>query len=105
MAWEALMEGIVRNVAAEMAVMSAPREILLSGRLCRIARVRQELADRLAGFAPLRWAEGFARIVKEAAQGAALIADGMAGGKFEELIEVMELKGAMGTVLDHRNLD
>ncbi|MBC8265071.1 MAG: DUF1464 family protein [Anaerolineales bacterium] len=100
-AWDALMEGIVRSVAVEMAVVSAPREILLSGRLCRIERVRQELADRLACFAPLRRVEGFARIAKEAAQGAVLIADGMAGGEFAELIEVMELKGAAGTVLDH----
>jgi predicted butyrate kinase (DUF1464 family) len=100
-AWDALMEGIVRNVAAEMAVVSAPREILLSGRLCRIERVRRELADRLGRFAPLRWIEGFARTAKEAAQGAALIADGLAGGEFAELVEAMELKGATGTVLDH----
>jgi predicted butyrate kinase (DUF1464 family) len=108
-AWDALMEGIVRNVAAEMAVVSAPREILLSGRLCRIESVRQELADRLTRFAsPLRqgsgqvrWVEGFAQVTKEAAQGAALIADGLAGGEFAELVEVMQLKGASGTVLDH----
>jgi predicted butyrate kinase (DUF1464 family) len=100
-AWQALMEGLVKSVAAEMAVVSAPREILLSGRLCRIERVRQELTERLAHFAPLRWIEGLARTAKEAAQGAALIADGMAGGEFEGLIEVMELKRASGTVLDH----
>ncbi|MBM4465761.1 MAG: DUF1464 domain-containing protein [Chloroflexi bacterium] len=100
-AWEALMEGIVKSVAAELAVVSAPREILLSGRLCRIEAVRQELADRLARFAPLRRVEGFAQVAKEASQGAALIADGLAGGEFAELIEVMELKGATGTVLDH----
>jgi predicted butyrate kinase (DUF1464 family) len=108
-AWQALMEGLVKSVAAEMVVVSAPREILLSGRLCRIERVRQELTDRLARFAPplrqgsgqVRWVEGFAQVAKEAAQGAALIADGMAGGEFEGLIEVMELKRASGTVLDH----
>lgn len=100
-AWSALMEGIVKSVAAELTVVSAPREILLSGRLCRIERVRQELAEQLAPFAPIRRVKGFAQVAKEAAQGAALIADGMAGGKFEELIEVMELKGAVGTVLDH----
>ncbi len=100
-AWEALMEGIVKSVTAEMAILSAPWEILLSGRLCRIEAIRQELAERLTRFAPIRRIEGFAQVAKEAAQGAALIADGMAGGEFEELIEVMELKGATGTVLDH----
>jgi predicted butyrate kinase (DUF1464 family) len=38
--------------------------------------------------------------VKEAARGAALIADGLAGGRYRELVEVMRLKEARGTVLD-----
>ncbi|MCE8423409.1 MAG: DUF1464 family protein, partial [Candidatus Methanoperedens sp.] len=33
--------------------------------------------------------------------GAALIANGLAGGKYETLIDVMELKKARGTSLDH----
>ncbi|MDI6868055.1 MAG: DUF1464 family protein [Coprothermobacterota bacterium] len=101
MAWEALMEGVVKCVLKEMAVLPEPREILLSGRLCRTERIRQELTERLARFAPVRRVEGIAKIAKEAAQGAAIIANGMAGGKFKELVEVMELKGAKGTLLDH----
>lgn len=100
-AWRALMEGVVRSVAAEMAIVPAPREILLSGRLCRIERVRQELTQRLGRFAPLRRVQGFAQVAKEAAQGAALVADGMAGGQCAALIEAMELKRVQGSVLDH----
>jgi predicted butyrate kinase (DUF1464 family) len=38
--------------------------------------------------------------VKHAAQGAALIADGLAGGDYRELIEHMQLTQSSGTVLD-----
>ena len=38
--------------------------------------------------------------MKEAAWGAALIADGLAGGRYRELVEAMRLREAQGTVLD-----
>jgi predicted butyrate kinase (DUF1464 family) len=101
LAWEAFMEGLVKGVAAEMTVVPSPREILISGRLCRIPEIRQEVVRRLSPFAPVRRVKGFAQVAKEAAQGAALIAEGLAGGMYERLVEVMELCGASGTVLDH----
>lgn len=101
MAWEALIEGVVKSVLAELAVLPEPKEILLSGRLCRFHRIREELSKRLSRFGPVRRVEGIANTAKEAAQGAALIANGMAGGKFRKLVEVMELEGARGTLLDH----
>ncbi len=101
MAWEALMEGVVKSVAAELVTVPNPREILISGRLCRTEKIRQELTRRLSTFGPVRRVDGFARVAKEAAQGAALIADGLAGGPYAGLVEVMEIRGAAGTVLDH----
>jgi predicted butyrate kinase (DUF1464 family) len=101
MAWEALLEGVCKAVAAERVVVPHAREILLSGRLCRTERVLQELLARLAPFGPVRRVQGFAGTAKEAAQGAALIAEGLAGGAYRELVEVMEIRGARGTVLDH----
>lgn len=103
-AWEALFEGVKKSVAAEMAVVPNVREILLSGRLCRIPAVREELADRLSRFAPVHRLSGIARVAKEAAQGAALIADGMAGGQYASLVETMRLKEASGTVLDYLHI-
>jgi predicted butyrate kinase (DUF1464 family) len=38
--------------------------------------------------------------VTEAARGAALIADGLAGGRYRELVETMRLREARGTVVD-----
>jgi predicted butyrate kinase (DUF1464 family) len=101
MAWEALLEGVCKSVAAELVVAPRPREILLSGRLCRSERFRQELVKRLQGYGPVRYVEGIAKVAKEAAQGAALIADGLVGGRYKELVGVMELQGAKGTALDH----
>ncbi len=100
LAWEAFFEGLVKGVAAEMTVV-APREILLSGRLCRVPELYRQIASRLAAFAPVRRVNGFAQTAKEAAQGAALIAEGLAGGIHAGLVETMRLREASGTVLDH----
>jgi predicted butyrate kinase (DUF1464 family) len=101
MAWEALIEGVVKGVAAELVVVPQPREILISGRLCRTDKIRQELTRRLSNLGPVRRVEGFARVAKEAAQGAAIIADGLVGGRYAELVETMSIRGAAGTVLDY----
>ena len=100
-AWEALVEGVVKGVAAEMTVVPSPREILLSGRLCRTEQVTQALTRRLSPFAPVRRVEGIARVAKEAAQGSAIIADGLAGGRYAPLVEAMRLREATGTVFDY----
>jgi len=102
-AWEATIEGIVKGVASMMTTVPHPKEILISGRLTRVEKVKDELLKRLAKFAPVRrigWLQG-ARRVKESAQGYAIVADGLAGGKFVELIEWMGIKNAKGTALDH----
>src|SRR6266487_1962371 len=52
-------------------------------------------------FAPTRLLEGFAHTAKEAAQGAALIADGLAGGANRALVERLAIREAQGSVLDH----
>ena len=100
-AWEALLEGVVKSVAAELTVVPRPREILISGRLCRTAKIREELVRRLSPFGPVRRVEGLAQVAKEAAQGAALLADGLAGGRCADLVASLQLRGAAGTVLDH----
>ena len=44
---------------------------------------------------------GFADVAKHAAQGAALIADGLAGGHASTLVEALGIREARGTVLDY----
>ncbi len=100
-AWEALFEGVVKSVAAELTVAPAAREILLSGRLCRFPAILDQLTERLSRFGSIRRVEGIAEKSKEAAQGAAIIAAGLMGGEYADLIETMQLRQARGTVLDY----
>jgi predicted butyrate kinase (DUF1464 family) len=44
---------------------------------------------------------GFAAVAKQAAQGAALVADGLAGGREAALVRGLGILGASGTILDH----
>jgi predicted butyrate kinase (DUF1464 family) len=101
LAWEAFIESLVKGVATATTVVPSAREILLSGRLCRVPTICRRVESALTPFGPVRRVKGFARVAKEAAQGAALIADGLAGGKYEKLIDTLQLRGAGGTVLDH----
>jgi predicted butyrate kinase (DUF1464 family) len=77
-------------------------EIVLSGRLLEseptvIDEVAAELR-RIAAVARLEALPG--AWVKHAAQGAALVADGLAGGRQAALVEQLRLREASGTVLD-----
>ncbi|MFZ3059820.1 MAG: DUF1464 family protein [Candidatus Methanoperedens sp.] len=99
-ALNAYLEGATRNVLALTASVK-PDEILVSGRISRVKGVFDELERRI-DFAPVRRLGGFdVKNVKEAAQGAALIANGLAGGKYSELIKVMQIREAKGTSLDY----
>jgi predicted butyrate kinase (DUF1464 family) len=97
----ALVEGAVKAVRQLLVAVPSPREILLSGRLVEEAGVRERLESGLGSLAPVRPLRGFAGVAKAGAQGAALIADGLAGGRHATLVETMRLRQARGTVLDH----
>jgi predicted butyrate kinase (DUF1464 family) len=100
-ALDALAEGAIKAVRSLLAALPAPREILLTGRTLTEPGVAQRLEPGLRGIAPVRRLEGLAKIAKSAAQGAAILADGLAGGAFQPLVERMRLHAASGTVLDH----
>ena len=104
LAWEAYLESIVKAAAALAVSVPRAREVILSGRLARVTGVRDELAQRLRGVvasASVHVLTGFATVAKQAAQGAALIADGLAGGRSAALVDALGIRQASGTVLDH----
>ncbi|MDP9265551.1 MAG: DUF1464 family protein [Chloroflexota bacterium] len=101
LAWNAFVESAVKTVAALRVSVSTPHEILLSGRVARAPSVVRELHLRLSPVAPVRRLQGYATVAKEAAQGAALIADGLAGGRHAVLTDVMGIRDASGTALDY----
>jgi predicted butyrate kinase (DUF1464 family) len=102
-AWDAYVESAVKAVAAlSVSIGGGPIEVLLSGRFVRIEAVREELIRRLGGIATAVWeVTGFAVQAKQGAQGAALLADGLAGGASAALVERLGIREARGTVLDH----
>jgi predicted butyrate kinase (DUF1464 family) len=95
------IEGAHKAVLSLLAPLPSPREILLSGRHALDGEVRKLLEPRLATLAPVHHLAGFAATAKQGAQGAALIADGLAGGEHRELVATLRLREAAGTVLDY----
>jgi predicted butyrate kinase (DUF1464 family) len=100
LAFQAMMEGVEKAVSSLRVSVRRPRELLISGRLVRVGRIRRELERRLGEVKEVGRLEG-ARITKETAQGYAVVADGLAGGRFRELVEWMGIREARGTALDH----
>jgi len=86
MAWEAYVESAVKAVAS------------------MIPGVRDEFVRRLATVIPSAPAHnlvGFTPVAKQAAQGAALLADGLAGGRAISLVNALGIRESKGTVLDY----
>ena len=100
-ALEAYLEGAVRAARRLRTAAPAADEVLLSGRMAAEPAVRDALTAALADFGEVRPLAGFATRAKQGAQGAALIADGLAAGARRPLVERLGIREAKGTVLDH----
>ena len=103
-ALKTLVEGVIKAVAMELSILNAkPKEILFSGRLCRVNTIYESLIESIETRLDIstRRIRGFSSSTKEAAQGAALIANGLGKGVYKSLIDTMMLKKAKGTVLDY----
>lgn len=90
----AFRESLVKHVAGLKAVTPFGR-IYLSGARAELA---SGVLDGLGEVSPLPGLPG--AWVKHAAQGAALLADGLAGGRHAGLVESLDLRGATGTIWD-----
>lgn len=90
---DALEEGAAKAALSLTASLREPREILVTGR-----NARPELAARLEHVAPVQL------VPKAAAHGAAVLADGLAGGRYAPLVDRLGVREASGTALDHLRL-
>jgi predicted butyrate kinase (DUF1464 family) len=91
--WLALEEGAAKAALALTVSAPGPREILVTGRLA--PDLLDALGERLAAVAPVRL------VTKAAARGAAVLADGLAGGRYAALVERLGVRDASGSALDH----
>lgn len=98
---QAYLEGATKAVRQLRCSAPSADEILLSGRMAAEAEIRDRLVSDLADVGPVRILEGFAARAKQGAQGAALMADGLAGGSHRRLVERLRVREARGTLLDH----
>jgi predicted butyrate kinase (DUF1464 family) len=94
--WLALEEGAAKAALALTVSAPAPREILVTGR--HAPGVLDALGTRLAHVAPVRL------VAEAAAHGAAVLADGLAGGRYAALVERLGVRDASGSALDHLRL-
>jgi predicted butyrate kinase (DUF1464 family) len=99
--WLALEEGAAKAALALTVSAPAPREILVAGRLAQAPGMLEALGERLARVAPVRMVTGLRPHSKAAAQGAAVLADGLAGGRYAALVECLGVADASGSALDH----
>ncbi len=104
-----LAEAIAKDIlAVSVSLDRWPQRIYISGRLFRdptlgpalAGRVEKKLS-RLGLDARLEWHEAKSLKAKEAALGAALIANGLAGGKYVWIMDQLRLKESRGTALDY----
>ena len=93
----AYVESALKAIAALMVSVPGPFEIVLSGRFAH------EYLDAFAARVsrPVRVLEGFGTTAKHAAQGAALIANGLTGGAARPMIDTLGLRDARGSALDY----
>jgi predicted butyrate kinase (DUF1464 family) len=100
-ATDAFIEGAHKAVRQLMVSVPEPDELLLSGRHAEDRAIVERLARELADVGPVRRLEGFAARAKQGAQGAAVLADGLAGGEYAPVVDRLRIREARGTVLDH----
>ncbi|MCS7121472.1 MAG: DUF1464 family protein [Archaeoglobaceae archaeon] len=106
-AYEMFLESVVKDIAS-LLPSTIPREILLSGRFSRIPDFFKDLREKILDFfkdlgikVEVVKLKCSAKVAKEAAEGAAVLANGLAGGKYKEIVEVLELRKSEGKIFDH----
>ncbi|MHA1270977.1 MAG: DUF1464 family protein [Candidatus Helarchaeota archaeon] len=103
LAFDAFIEDIQKNIMAMTISVGKVDEILLSGRLSYQEKIINTLKEVLKDVAPIRKVNLLpgSKFTKEAAQGAALIANGIANGEFKPLTQCMQIQEASGSILDY----
>lgn len=97
----AYVEGAAKGVRQLRGSAPSANQIVLSGRKAAEPEIVERLTPQLSALGTVRRLDGFAVNAKQAAQGAALLADGLSGGRNAALVDRLRIREARGTVLDH----
>jgi predicted butyrate kinase (DUF1464 family) len=104
---EMMLESVIKDVAS-LLPSTMPMEIILSGRFVRIPQFLSALNGKFGEFFKhtrvkinVKVLETHAKITKQAAEGAAIFANGLAGGKYGPLIDAMKLRLSEGSVFSN----
>ena len=101
LASDAFIEGIIRDVGGLVSACKLkPKDIFISGRVSRVQYFRERLHKALSAYAPVSELETFSSTAKEGAVGAALVANGLVGGKFKDIVSMLQIREANGSILD-----
>ena len=105
--YKLMLESITKDVSSLLPSVK-PKEIILSGRFTRIPEflvaMKEELSRFFAGNGlkiDISVLEGKAAVTKQAAEGAAVFGNGLAGGKYKQLVDTMRLRESEGTVFSN----
>ncbi|MFX0056706.1 MAG: DUF1464 family protein [Candidatus Hodarchaeota archaeon] len=90
----------VYGISSSFSDKSTIEEVLLAGRGADLTYLREIIFKNLNGVAPVKLMKSYSHLSKHAAQGAAFIANGLLGGKFEPIISNLRIKEAAGSILD-----
>ncbi len=108
----ALAEAAAKAVAQLIPSLGGPPErVYVSGRVFRLPRVGREIVRALENFmaavggGPVEPVPSLGSRVKEGATGAALIASGLAGGRYSWIVEALRLRESRGSIFDHIALE
>lgn len=97
MGWRAYRESLLKALGALAVSAPRARDVILSGR--HAGMVRSSITDR-----PVHLLGDPASASKQGAHGAALIADGLAGGAAAAIVNALGIRAASGTALDYLHI-
>jgi predicted butyrate kinase (DUF1464 family) len=95
----ALIESAAKAVRSLAVTVITPREVVISGRLARERMVVEALSSTLGDLAPVVTLP--TGVASAAAYGAAMLADGLSGGRYRPLLNALSIHKSSGTALDH----
>lgn len=99
---KAMLESVIKAVYQLLYAVRSPSRIILSGRVAKIPDIYAYLSEELERIAPVVYLENMKpKSVKETAYGYAVVADGLAGGVYRDLVKHMEIPSATGSSLDY----